>query len=175
MAADMAGSPDMVLLAMSASNPEENLTGGFDGFLLKPFTMKQLTAIIERSVDGPVAEETTPSGLVLDEAIYQRMAASMQPSQLQQLYELCIDDAEARSRRMRLVAQAADDTAFRKEAHAIKGGCSMVGAVELHRLAAAAEDHGIGPANHVVSLNEMLMACGRLRRILVARKDRATL
>ena len=175
MAADTAGSPDMMLLVMSASNSEENLTGNFDGFLLKPFTMKQLAAMIDRSADGPVGGETAASAPGLDETVYQQMAASMQPSQLQQLYTLCIDDAEARIGRMRVAAAAADEPTFRKEAHAIKGGCSMVGAIELHRLAAAAEDHGIAPANHVVSLDEMLIACDRLRRILVARKDRATL
>ena len=175
MAADAAGSPGMMLLAMSASTPEEHLAGGFAGFLLKPFTMKQLAAMIGRRADEPVAAETAAAGPSLDEAVYQRMAASMQPSQLQQLYTLCIDDAEARIGRMRVAAAAADEPTFRKEAHAIKGGCSMVGAIELHRLAAAAEDHGIAPANHVVSLDEMLIACDRLRRILVARKDRATL
>jgi CheY-like chemotaxis protein len=175
MAADGAGSPGMVLLAMSASTPEENLTGAFDGFLLKPFTMKQLAAMLNGSANEHGAGEAAPSENNLDESVYLSMAATMQPSQLQQLYTLCIDDAEGRIGRMRLAAAAADESAFRKEAHAIKGGCSMVGAIELHRLAAAAEENGIAPANHVVSLDEMLMACERLRRILVARKDRATL
>ncbi len=48
----------------------------------------------------------------------------------------------------------------------------MVGAVELHRLAAAAEEIGVDAANHVASLDEMMIAWERLRRILNAREDR---
>jgi CheY-like chemotaxis protein/HPt (histidine-containing phosphotransfer) domain-containing protein len=167
------------LLAMSASQPEDKILSGFDGFLLKPFTMKQLAAALQPNVyppsntapvDGP--STASPS---LDEAVYLRFAGSMPPSQLQQLYALCIDDASARLGRMRLAAANADDPAYRKEAHAIKGGCSMVGATELHRLASVAEEGGLSAANHVASLNEMLSACEQLRRILVAREARAKL
>jgi DNA-binding response OmpR family regulator len=170
------------LLAMSASLPDDEILRGFDGFLLKPFTMKQLTAALQPSTARPsglvpTAPATSPSTTSpnLDEAVYLRLAGSMPAPQLQQLYALCIDDASARLGRMRLAAADRDDITYRSEAHAIKGGCSMVGAVELHRLAAAAEEGGLPAANHVASLDEMVSACERLRRILVAREARATL
>jgi CheY-like chemotaxis protein len=167
------------LLAMSASQPEDEILSGFDGFLLKPFTMKQLAAALQPNANPP--SNTAPVGSPstashgLDEAVYLQLAGSMSASQLQQLYVLCIDDAATRLSRMRLAAANADDPAYRKEAHAIKGGCSMVGATELHRLASVAEEGGLSAANHVASLNEMLGACERLRRILVAREARAKL
>ena len=167
------------LLAMSASQPEDEILSGFDGFLLKPFTMKQLAAALQPNAN-PAFEhghrvERSPSAAIpsLDEAVYLRLADSMPASQLQQLYALCIDDASTRLGRMRLAAANRDDAAYRKEAHAIKGGCSMVGAIELYRLASAAEEGGLSAANHVASLDEMLSASGRLRRILVAREARA--
>jgi CheY-like chemotaxis protein/HPt (histidine-containing phosphotransfer) domain-containing protein len=164
------------LLAMSASQPENEILSGFDGFLLKPFTMKQLAAALQPNANppntAPVGSPSTASH-GLDEAVYLHLAGSMSASQLQQLYALCIDDAATRLSRMRLAAANADDPAYRKEAHAIKGGCSMVGATELHRLASVAEEGGLSTANHVASLNEMLRACERLRRILVAREARA--
>jgi CheY-like chemotaxis protein/HPt (histidine-containing phosphotransfer) domain-containing protein len=170
------------LLAMSASQPNDEILSGFDGFLLKPFTMKQLAAALQPGTAGPssitpTAPGTNPStaGPSLDEALYLRLANSMPASQLQQLYALCIDDASARLSRMRVAAVDADDATYRKEAHAIKGGCSMVGATELYRLASAAEEGGLSTANHVASLDEMLSACERLRRILVAREARAKL
>jgi CheY-like chemotaxis protein len=177
VAAGAVGSSGMPLLAMSASHPDESLTGSFDGFLLKPFTMSQLAeALHRRRVEAPAEEVMEVSlGHSLDEAVYSRLAGSMPAEHLQQLYALCLDDAEVRIGRMRLAAAAGDEPAFRKEAHTIKGGCGIVGAVELHRLSDASEEHGIDPANHVASLDEMLMACGRLRRILVARKNRASL
>jgi HPt (histidine-containing phosphotransfer) domain-containing protein len=144
--------------------------------------MKQLAAALQPgtarpSSKAPTAPSTSPSTAnpSLDEALYLRLANAMPPSQLQQLYALCIDDASARLSRMRSAAVAADDAAYRKEAHAIKGGCSMVGATELYRLASAAEEGGLSAANHVASLDEMLSACERLRRILVAREARAKL
>jgi CheY-like chemotaxis protein/HPt (histidine-containing phosphotransfer) domain-containing protein len=167
------------LLAMSASQPEDEILSGFDGFLLKPFTMMQLAAALQPNANppsnaAPVDRPSTASPS-LDEPIYLRLAGSMTASQLQQLYALCIDDASTRLGRMRLAAADSDDTAYRKEAHAIKGGCSMVGAIELHRLASAAEEGGLPAANHVASLDEMLSACEQLRRILVAREARPKL
>jgi CheY-like chemotaxis protein len=170
------------LLAMSASQPNDEILRGFDGFLLKPFTMKQLTAALQLDTAGPACIAHTPPATSpsttspnLDEAVYLRLEGSMPAAQLQQLYALCIDDASARLGRMRLAAADRDDTTYRSEAHAIKGGCSMVGAVELHRLASAAEEGGLPAANHVASLDEMVSACERLHRILIAREARATL
>lgn len=170
----------MTLLAMSASQPEDSILSGFDGFLLKPFTMKQLAAALQSptgrpSNTAPIAPSASPSAATpsLDEAVYLRLAGSMPNTQLQQLYTLCIDDVSARLDRMRRAATNGDDATYRKEAHAIKGGCSMVGAIELYRLASIAEESGLPAANHVASLDEMLSACGRLRRILVAREARA--
>ena len=188
LAAIAAGSPGMVLLAMSASAPPDATASLFDGFLLKPFTMNQLHAALTSSAalasaDTPPSFDTKdladaneltggacPS---LDESIYERFAAGMPAAQLQQLYALCLDDAALRIARMRHAANAGDDLDYRREAHAIKGGCSMVGAVELHRLAAAAEEMGVDAANHVASLDEMMIAWERLRRILNAREDRS--
>ena len=172
---------DTMILAMSASQPEDEVLNGFDGFLMKPFTMKQLAAALQTnagrsSSTAPIPSSADPASVSsgLDETVYLRLAASMPASQLQQLYALFIDDASARLGRMSLAIANSDDLTYRKEAHAIKGGCSMVGAIELHYLAAAAEEGGLLAANHVVSLDEMLLACERLRRILVAREEQAT-
>jgi DNA-binding response OmpR family regulator len=172
----------MTLLAMSASRPEDAILSGFDGFLLKPFTMKQLALTLQSrasrtSNTAPITPSAGPSAAdpSLDEAVYLRLAGSMLNTQLRQLYTLCVDDASARLDRMRLAVTNGDDATYRKEAHAIKGGCSMVGAIELYRMASAAEESGLPAANHVASLDEMLSACERLRRILVAREARAKL
>jgi CheY-like chemotaxis protein/HPt (histidine-containing phosphotransfer) domain-containing protein len=178
------GSSGPVVVAMSASRPAEDLLRGFDGFLLKPFTMAQLAAALETAAGtaaGAESERPTESELAggdstgLDEAVYVRLVAAMPATQLQQLYTLFLDDATARMARMRAAAEAGDDSTYRKEAHAIKGGCSMVGAAELHQLASAAEQGGFAAANHVASLGEMLGAVERLRRILRAREDRAAM
>lgn len=153
-----------VLLAMSGSLPEEKVRLAFDGFLRKPFTMAEVKAAIAGcSMD---AGEEGIAGKVLNEGVYEKLAGSMRPERLMQLYTLCLEDAEKRVTKMRQAAVAGDDAAFRQEAHALKGGCGMVGAEELQNLATSMETQGLDDTNHVVSLEEFMMACERLRRML---------
>jgi HPt (histidine-containing phosphotransfer) domain-containing protein len=92
----------------------------------------------------------------------------MQKDRLDQLYTLCLGDAERRIATMRRAACEGDDDAYRREAHSLKGGCGMVGAVELQKLATSMEKQGLGVTNHVATLDEFILGCERLRRILVA-------
>jgi CheY-like chemotaxis protein len=161
-----------LLLAMSGAVPAADIIRGFDGLLLKPFTMEELSSAI--ASHGHAA---TGSGKAagrnlspLDEIIYEKLAGSMRKERLDQLYTLCLEDTEARIARMRKAASKSDSAAFRKEAHAIRGGAGMVGASELRMLAASIEENGIH-ADHVASLDELLGACTRLQRILMAQKD----
>jgi CheY-like chemotaxis protein len=156
-----------VLLAMSGSEPEGAVRREFDGFLLKPFTIAALEAAIaggsRESVDGGAGRDVP----ALDKSIYRKLAGSMRGERLEQLYALCLSDAEARIARMRRAASDGDDAGYKREAHAIRGSCSMVGAVELQTLATSMEERGLSNANHVASLDEFMLACERLRRILV--------
>ena len=67
---------------------------------------------------------------------------------------------------------AGDGAAYVREAHAIKGGCGMVGATELHSLADGMEASGIAPdgisSPGMDPLDGFLAATARLRRILDA-------
>jgi CheY-like chemotaxis protein len=155
-----------VLVAMSGSEPEGAVRREFDGFLLKPFTIAALEAVIAGSserVDGAAGRDV-PS---LDEGVYRKLVGSMRSERLEQLYALCLSDAEARIAGMRRAASDGDDAGYKREAHAIRGSCSMVGAVELQTLATSMEERGLSNANHVASLDEFMLACERLRRILV--------
>jgi CheY-like chemotaxis protein len=159
-----------LLLAMSGSGLEDGVGRNFDGFLLKPFTMEMLTATISGGLIREENDSTDADGFVLDEDVYAKLAGSMRISQLEQLYELCRKDAAVRVERMRRAASTGDDAAYRKEAHALKGGCGMVGAVELQRLATSMEERGLRD-DDVATLEEFVVASERLRRILVARKS----
>ncbi len=223
--------PATLLLAMSGSRPPEQAISRFDGFLLKPFTMKQIAAVLEAQsppsgapnspakrerwtvVRGPAGQSPSnprlisisassatqtvsgrrsrgqpqqarpaealpgskPGGLpVLNQEVYQRLAASMPAPQLRQLYALCLNDVRTRIASMRRLAEARDGEAFVREAHSIKGGCGMLGAAELHRMAAELETNGLQDAaaqgvQAVNSLDELTAACDRLERILGSR------
>jgi CheY-like chemotaxis protein len=160
-------SPATTILAMSASEPEGEAAQEFDGLLLKPFTIEEFAAAIARA--KPVQKSRSTDATVLDEAVYRRLAGSMRPSQMEKLYQLCLTDAEARLTSMRQAASNGDDAAYKREAHAIKGGCGMVGALELQTLATSMERRGLSD-DHVASLKEFMVACERLRGMLIARE-----
>jgi CheY-like chemotaxis protein len=178
-----------LLLAMSGSEPEGSVRRAFDGFLPKPFTMEALATVIAGAVaeesgrashdahlidDETVAKMGHPGSVAssetaaLDEGVYRKLVGAMRRESLERLYALCLSDAEARIAGMRRSASEGDDAAYRREAHAIKGGCGMVGATELQRFATLMEERGLDNANHVASLDEFILACERLRRILIA-------
>jgi CheY-like chemotaxis protein/HPt (histidine-containing phosphotransfer) domain-containing protein len=157
------------LLAMSATAPDGGSGRDFDGFLLKPFTMATFTAAIGGKTPKTVRETNGAPAAVLDEAVYTKLAGSLRPPQLNQLYTLCLADAEHRLETMQQAVFADNDAAFKREAHAIKGGCGMVGALELQTLATSMEERGLSD-DHVASLKEFIVACERLRGMLIARE-----
>jgi CheY-like chemotaxis protein len=158
---------ETLVFGMSASELENGAGQEFDGFLLKPFGMEALSKAI---AGGRRAAGDEPSGAVesvLNGVVYEKLAGSMPRSRLEQLYELCLTDAENRIAAMRKAAAEGDDGAYRRGAHAIKGGCGMVGAIELQSLATSMEERGLCD-DDIASLDEFILACERLRRILVA-------
>jgi CheY-like chemotaxis protein len=165
---DLCGAETLVF-GMSASELEDGEGREFDGFLLKPFGMETLSKAIAggRSTVGNEPSGTDDS--VLSRIIYEKLAGSMPRPRLEQLYALCLTDAKNRIASMRRAASDGDDGAYRKGAHAIKGGCGMVGAIELQSLATSMEERGLCD-DHIASLDEFILACERLRRILVAQE-----
>jgi CheY-like chemotaxis protein len=127
---------------------------------------------IEAARLSAVQNKASPIGVqpVLDETIYRQLASAMPARQLHEMYAMCLNDVRARIANMRIFAADRDDAQFMREAHAIKGSCGMLGATELHRIAAVLEKHGLAPAGGGVnSLDELASACDRLERMLSAR------
>jgi CheY-like chemotaxis protein len=161
--------PTTTLLAMSASAPDDQSAREFDGLLLKPFTAERFAAAIAGRTTRMEKESSVATVAALDESIYRKLTGSMRPAQLEKLYELCLADTKTRLEVMRRAASNGDDSTYKKEAHAIKGSCGMVGAIELQTLATSMERHGLSD-DHVASLKEFMVACERLRGMLVARE-----
>ena len=225
--------PTTLLLAMSGSQPPAQTISLFDGFLLKPFKIKEVLAALDarglvshepynppisdiaitrrrrttslngrtskprlkstsisapaqeaasknrmsiqlqeaKSAEGIDTTESAGADPVLNETIYRQLAGSIPAPQLQEMYTLCLDDARKRIDGMRTLAAAQDSILFIREAHSIKGGCGMLGATELHRMAAELETNGLeagraGGARAVNALDKLSAACDRLERML---------
>jgi CheY-like chemotaxis protein len=176
--------PTTKLLAMSASAPDQEMDDAFDCLLLKPFTAETFAAATASASPPAAMKSAAPTGSALDptsldptsldqtsldQTICDKLAASMKPAQLNKLYDLCLADTDKRLAVMRQAASDGDDPTYKREAHAIKGSCGMVGAVELQTLATSMEKHGLS-GDHVASLKEFIVACERLKGMLIARE-----
>lgn len=171
-----------VLLAMSATRPRAEVLAPFDGFLQKPFQAGDLAAAVEAAQRGQQRNTELPpkvgvpepahdrAGSVgagpLDEAIFSKLAATLPADQLLELYQMTLQDVAQRVEQMRAAQAAGNQDLLRREAHAVKGGCGMVGAAELRDLAAEAEG---GSPESTPPLEDFTLASERLRRILNAR------
>ncbi len=160
--------PRTVLLAMSGSQPAAEALGGFDGFLLKPFAMDEFEAALK----GLAAQAQEPApATVLSQSVYANLAANMPAAQLRALYTMCLDDAGRRLTAMETAAAVRDADAYARGAHAVKGGCGMVGALELAALAGAMETGGLPDVGNKAPFVEFMAAVARLRRMLDAQTE----
>ena len=161
------------VLAMSGTKPTDEKLAAFDGFLLKPFSAKDLVMACERVTQVKAAEPVTDAEL-LNEAVYVNFSRSMKPEQVAGLYKMCLDDAHKRVDVMRRAITDGDDESYRKAAHAIKGSCGMVGALELASVASQMERDGLAaetnegptPAPPGAMLDQFVTASARLERML---------
>ena len=131
-----------VLVAMSGSPVAPASRTHFDTFLLKPFTFDALLAVLAGAPTHPQSEPATTPADILSQATYAALAQSMSHAQIHSLYQMCLDDAARRLVLMRRAVLEGDADTYCRAAHAIKGGCGMVGALELASIASAMEQDG---------------------------------
>lgn len=178
--------PRTLLVGMSGRQPPEAVLLPLDAFLTKPFSSKQLEetlaearSVRDRSfsasgrlpsapaVPAAAAEpEISAVDVPLDEGIFSALAKSFPPAALLELYELTLNDVRQRHARMESHAAAGNLDELKREAHAVKGACGMVGARELQHLAAALEGGTTLDTSELLKIPE---ACRRLRRMLDAK------
>ncbi len=147
--------PHALLLAMSATPPPE--LEGYDGILRKPLTPQSLRAAFARRVTeakGPVSH-ASKDDVILDQDIFDRLRRAITPDGLQEVFSVFIRDTRERIAVMR----CADPATIVREAHTVKGGASMVGAVQISRSAAAIESGIDDPDDRTRKLDEMEAQC----------------
>jgi CheY-like chemotaxis protein len=163
-----------VLLAMSGSKVAPEKLIGYDGFLLKPFSADELRSMCNGRAEQ-LSADAGDGAAILNETVFGNFARGMPAGQVFGLYKMCLDDCRRRLTTMRHALEIGDDPAYRRAAHAIKGGCGMVGAIELAKLADAMESGGLPPDHDAAALDHFVAASERLGRMLErkAKGDRA--
>jgi len=158
------------IVAISGSDVATEMLESFDGFLRKPFSVDGLKHILSGKQSRTSTER--PSAVkVLNEDVYKQLSGCMSEEKLMEFYSVCLADTRRRIEVIREAIDSRDDATCRQQAHAIKGSCSMVGALELQYFATLIEGDGI-TADSVASLHELLLACDRLEGILIETKMR---
>ncbi len=158
------------MIAISGSEARGEMLVGFDGFLRKPFTIAALNQLLAgEPIVRSEAPETSTGSVILNSKTYEILAASMDREKLLTLYALCADDSRTRIAAMRSAAHRGDDQEYRRQAHAMKGSCGMVGAVEMQAIAESIETNGLN-SDTMDMLDKLLLACDRLVDVLGERK-----
>jgi len=158
------------LIGMSGSAPSDKEISAFDAFLLKPFTSERFAEAAAGTATSLPSESPALGPSPLDEAILARLAKQLPPAKLKELLELTLSDARMRLDLIQKAMDAGDLDTVRREAHAIKGGTGMVGASELHQVAARAElAAAAGSTADTPPLADFYAACNRLESMLNTR------
>ncbi|HEY1807069.1 MAG TPA: response regulator [Acidobacteriaceae bacterium] len=159
--------PRARLFAMSATPPPH--LEGYDGILKKPLSPESLQAALTRSTTM-ASQDTVPprpadGDTVLDPDIFHRLLRSIQAAGVEEIYDVFLHDT-----RQRLIAmRSADPATIRREAHTIKGGAGMVGAVLVARAAAVVEAGIDDPGDRLLKLDEIEAHCCSTEIILKQR------
>jgi CheY-like chemotaxis protein len=154
------------VIAMSGSEAGKAALDGYDGFLRKPFSMDALDCLLAGEAPFSSRERSESNRApILNQKIYEQLLGSMGEKKTAELYALCLEDGRRRIAAIRQEAAHGNDEICRKQAHAIKGSCKMVGAIEMANLAEYIEVHGV-TTTLMDTLDELLRACGGLERML---------
>ena len=159
------------LLAMSGSEPAAERYAGFDGFLLKPFTPEQFAEAVH-GLRGEVAagsDASDEAAAVLNETTFAQLQSMMKPEQIAEIFALSLTELVKHRQRMQQAIEEGDTAALQASAHAMKGGFSLLGALEMRDLGARLEAGTETPADQAATLREIPLAAERLQRMLTSR------
>jgi len=165
--------PRALLLAMSATPPPH--LDGYDAILKKPLSPEGLRvafAVSSGSRNGialaPPLSDDPKANAVIDADIFDRLRRAITPEGLAEVFSVFLNDTRGRIIAMR----SADEATIRREAHTIKGGASMVGALQISRAAAAIESGIDDPDDRLRKLDEMEALC-RFAEIILRQRLKA--
>jgi CheY-like chemotaxis protein len=150
--------PNALLLAMSATPPPH--LDGYDGVLKKPLSPQGLRAAFANQAlsdpdPAPSASHGPKDDVVIDPDIFERLRRAIDPDGLEEVFSVFLRDTGERVAVMR----TADPATIRKEAHTVKGGASMVGALQIARAAAVLETGIDDPDDRRRKLDELEAHC----------------
>ena len=165
---------DARLYVISASDTPPEVVDAADGFILKPFPPEALTRLLEeqeaksRPASAPGLD---PSETVVNPETLAQLREMMPEAAVQQIFEAILADLGRRTALLKAAIARGDWQETRRIGHAIKGGGSMAGAVQLARIGEVIESGALEPKvnqpdNSPVILSDLGAAQENLQRML---------
>jgi len=122
----------------------------------------------------PAAEGLDPDETIVNPETLAQLREMMPDTAVRQIYEAIVADLARRIAALEAAIAKDDDLEVRRIGHAIKGGCSMAGALQVARMGAVIEGGGIGVTgsgvNHLDNgstvLRDLRAAAANLQRML---------
>jgi len=161
------------IFVISGSNAAPSVADEADGFLLKPFTAEGLGKLLEG-----YQPEAGPSLLDSDEPVIStevlaQLRRVMPEPAVRQIYSAVVADLTGRIGDLGAAIARGDAAEIRRIGHAIKGGCSMAGALQAAHLGALLESTPLEPKdnqldNSALLLRDLRAAAQGLERMLDA-------
>lgn len=172
--AELRGRTRARIIAVSGSALPREISAAADGAMLKPLEVATLRQLLDGqqgmpeslnlasgNSDAPVISKTTLANL--------RML--MPESSVREIYRAVVTDLMQRARTLEIAMGKGDSDEIRRIGHAIKGGCSMAGAMQAARVGAQLEAYAFDPAgnqsdNSARLLNDLRSTAEGLERML---------
>jgi len=118
------------IVAISGSDPGDAIRQAADGFLLKPIEVQDLLALLREEPAAPAkapAVSAAPSAVLIDSAVLEKLKGMMPASAVREIYAAVASDLKTRLETLLAAMDANNAVEVSRIAHAIKGGCAMVG------------------------------------------------
>ena len=156
------------IVAISGSDPGEVIRQAADGFLLKPIEPETMLAWVDKAAvrDKPeVQAEQSGIAEILDPVVLGKLKAMMPASAVREIYAAVASDLTTRLMTLQAAMDATDSAEVARIAHAIKGGCAMVGLIGAREAASRLETSNL-PVTWPAELAQIQCALSALEGML---------
>ena len=152
---------------MSGSDVSEDLKKAVDGYLFTPFNPQALQQLIEKH-HAPASIANLQDAPVIKAETLAQLRAMMSPAAVREIYAAVVNDLNKREAALQQSLAAGASGAIKMIGHAIKGGASMAGAMQVSQVGALLEAGGDQLDNVPALLDQLKVAGDKLRRMLDA-------